>query len=187
MANDARSKRPKPKRPEKLLREPMPDGQTVTPGIDSVQEGLIGRAIVEWSRLENTLDDLIWTLAGLTFEDGRVLTARTDAKTKIGMLQVLAPRYLTDPSLAKVEEALVLADSLRDDRNFIMHGSWGTIVPMNEATALSLRASSLPGEITSESVSRTRMIGIIQDIGRAKQILLDVLNAHPTSPYKSAT
>jgi hypothetical protein len=168
-----------------MQKVPMPDGQTVIPGIDAIQEGLIGRVIVEWSRMENTLDDLIWTLAGLTFEDGRVLTSRTDAKTKIAMLMVLAPRHLTDPTLAKVEEALVLADSLRDDRNFIMHGSWGTIQPLNEATALSLRAASLPGEVTSESFTRYRMLEILSRINEAKQTFLNVLNTHPTSPYKS--
>ncbi|QWG21147.1 hypothetical protein KMZ93_13895 [Bradyrhizobium sediminis] len=185
MANVVPPKRPKPKRPEKMQKVPLPDGQTVVPGIDAIQEGLIGRVVVEWSRLEGMLDDMIWTLTGLSFEDGRVLTARTDAKSKIAMLQVLAPRYLTDPILAKVEEALVLTDSLRDDRNFIMHGSWGTIVPMNEATAVSLRAASAPGEITSESFSKGRMLEIIDRINQAKMTLLEALNAHPTSPYIS--
>ena len=143
-------KRPKPARPPKLEKRPMPEGQSVVPEIDAVQETLIGKVVVEWSRLEGALDDLIWTLTGLTFEDGRVLTSRTDAKTKISMLQALAPRHLRDPLLREVEEALVLADTRRDDRNFIMHGSWGTITPMNEATALSLRAASEPGEVTSE-------------------------------------
>jgi hypothetical protein len=185
VANDAPPKRPKPKRPEKMPKLPMPDGQTVVPGIDEVQEKLVGRLIVEWSRLEGMLDDMIWTLTGLSFEDGRVLTGRMDAKTKIAILQVIAPRYLTDPTLTKVEEALVLADSLRDDRNFIMHGSWGTIMPLNHATALSLRAASAPGEVTSESFSRHRMLEIISRIHQAKQTLLNVLNTHPTSPYVS--
>ena len=185
MANDNTPKRPKPKRPVKPPTKPIPDGQTLVPGIDALQERLIGCVVTEWSRLEGALEDMIWTLTGLSFEDGRVLTSRTDAKTKIAMLQVLAPRYLADPTLRKVEEALVLADSLRDDRNFIMHGSWGTMVPINESTALSLRAASLPGMVTSESFSRARMVGILRGITEAKQALLDVLNAHPTSPYIS--
>jgi hypothetical protein len=178
-------RRPKPKRPAKIPRVSMPPGQTVIPEIDAVQEALIGRAVVEWSRLEASLDDLIWTLTGLSFEDGRVLTSRADAKTKISMLHVFAPRYLDDPALTAIEEALVLANSLRDDRNFIMHGSWGTIMPMNEPTALSLRAVSDPGEVTSESFSRDRMVGIIKDMMKARQVFVDTMNAHPTSPYKS--
>lgn len=185
MANDVPPKRPKPKPPEKMQKVPLPDGQTVVPGIDSVQEGLIGRVVVEWSRLEGALDDMIWTLTGLCFEDGRVLTKLTDAKTKIAMLQALAPRYLIDPALAKIEEALILADAVRLDRNFIVHGSWGTIAPMNEATAVSLRAKSAPDEITSESFSRGRMLEILDRIHQVKIAVYDVINTHPTSPYIS--
>lgn len=185
MAKGAPPKRQKPKPPAKLPRVSMPPGQTPIPDIDGVQEALIGRAVTEWSRLEASLDDLIWTLTGLSFEDGRVLTGRTDAKSKISMLHVLAPRYLKAPGLAGVEQALVLANSLRDDRNFIMHGSWGTLMPLSVPIVLSLRLASAPGEVTSETFSRERMIGIINDMQKARRALVDTMNAHPTSPYKS--
>src|ERR1017187_6801812 len=56
-------------RPEEIQKVPLPDGQTVVPGIDAIQEGLIGRVVVEWSRLEGMLDDMIWALTGVSFED----------------------------------------------------------------------------------------------------------------------
>lgn len=146
---------------------------------------LIGTVVIEWSKLESALDDLIWTLTGLSFEDGRVLTGRTDTKTKISMLQVLAPRYLDGTELQKVEEALVMADFLRDDRNFIMHGSWGSLQPIDEPIALSLRAKSSPGEITGETFPHSRMIAIIDRIQQTKKTLFDVVNSLGASPYKS--
>ena len=101
----------------------------------------------------------------------------SDAKTKITTLQVLASRYLEYPFLKKIEDALALADFLRDDRNFIMHGSWGTMHPLDVAVALSLRAKSEPGEVTMESFSYERMQEIIMRIKSAKQAILDVIAA----------
>jgi hypothetical protein len=85
----------------------------------------------------------------------------------------LAPRYLDDPHLKVAEEALVLSDFLRDDRNFIIHGSWGTMHPLNVAVALSLRAKSDASEVTMESFSYERMQEIIIRIKAAKQSILD--------------
>jgi hypothetical protein len=174
-------KRLKPKRPAKVPVVPMPPGCEPKPEITSFHASLIGRVVSEWSKLEHSLDDLIWTLTGLSFEDGRVLTSRNDAKSKISILQVLAPRYLDGADLQKIDEALVMADFLRDDRNFIMHGSWGTIQPIDEPIALSLRAKSLPGEVTGETFPQARMVEIIDRIIQTKETIFSVVRSLESS------
>ncbi len=52
------------------------------------QERLIGRFVVEWSKLEGALEDLIWHLLKLDMEIGRHITVRMDAISKIKMARV---------------------------------------------------------------------------------------------------
>jgi hypothetical protein len=127
MAKDAS----KPKREPWNLKHKRPfnSSQAGRPDIGLLQERLIGPTVVEWSKLEACIQDLIWRCIDLSFEDGRVLTERTDISRLIPVARVLAQRYLTDPLLAEVLEALVRADELREDRNFIIHGTWCTVDP----------------------------------------------------------
>ena len=66
-----------------------------------------------------------------------------------------------------------------------MHGSWGTMHPLNIPVAMSLRAKSEPDEVTMESFSYERMQEIIGRIKIAKQTILNVIGALGSSPYKS--
>jgi hypothetical protein len=60
-------------------------------------ERLIGRIVVAWSKLEGAMEDLIWQLLGIGIEQGRVITSRLDAVTKIRMIRALAEPALTEP------------------------------------------------------------------------------------------
>jgi hypothetical protein len=70
------------------------DDQYAIFGVGMQHERLVGRAVIEWSRLEAVLNDLIWCFLNLSFEDGRALTGRADAGTKIALLRLIAPRHL---------------------------------------------------------------------------------------------
>jgi hypothetical protein len=138
--------------------------------------------VIEWSRVESLLNDVLWNILGLSFEDGRVLTGRADAITKIALLQLIAPRHLTGEHLAGLLVLLDTADALREDRNFIVHGSWGTLMPDNLPVAASLRPKSKPDEVMSETFSRERMRGIIKQIIFVRSSLVILLNELETSP-----
>jgi hypothetical protein len=154
-------------------------GDDAIPPVGLVQEKLIGRVVVQWSKVEAGLNELIWRMLQLTIEDGRILTSRMDAQTKIAMLRKLGPRYLDGGPLEDLQKALKLADNVRDDRNFIVHGTWGTLLPEGEPIALSIRAKAEPGEIRSELFPYSRMRIIIRDILLVKKSLIAAVNAFP--------
>jgi hypothetical protein len=165
----------KPKKP----RDPPREAEDATSEIGLIQEKLIGRVVVQWSKIEAGLDNLIWGMLRLTIEDGRVLTSRIDAQMKIAMVRKLAPRHMTEEPLEKLLKALVLADDIRDDRNFIIHGTWGTLWPEGKPISLSIRGKAEPGEIRSELFPHHRMRAIIRDIFLVKRALMDAVGSFP--------
>jgi hypothetical protein len=160
----------------------MRSDQTALPSVGLTQEKLIGRLVVEWSRVEGCLHDIIWRLTGLTFEDGRLLTERSDPTRLIAILNVLGPRYLDEPLLHEFMDALKTANELRDDRNFVAHGSWATILPEAMPAAASLRAKSKPGEVVSEDFPHSRMMAIISEMQQVRIVFIRVLGTLP-APY----
>jgi hypothetical protein len=182
MADDDKPKRKKFVPPKPPFKELRPDHKPVF-GVRMQQERLIGRVAIEWSRLENVLNDVIWRFLNLSFEDGRALTGRDDAATKINLLRVIAPRHLANEDKL---EALLLSldaiDSIRDDRNFVIHGAWGHIEPDGTPLAVSLRAKSKPEQVTGETFPPARMYLIIEKISRMREMLLILLNEIDASP-----
>src|SRR5438105_1245962 len=145
-------------------KSPLLSIDDVNPEIGLLQEKLIGRVVVQWSNIEAGLNNLIWGFLRLSIEDGRVLTGRMDAQIKIAMIRKLAPRFLTGEPLYDLTRALKLADSVRDDRNFIVHGSWATKLADGLPLAVSIRAKSDPGEVLAEQFPPERMRIILRDI-----------------------
>jgi hypothetical protein len=182
MTDEVKPKRKKfipPKPPYKELR---PDHKPVF-GVGMQHERLVGRVAIEWSRLENVLNDIIWRFLHLSFEDGRALTGRDDAVTKINLLRVIAPRHLADDD--KLEALLLSLDAIdacRDDRNFIVHGTWGRLEPEGTPLAMSLRAKSKPEQVTGETFPPSRMYQIITRISRMREMLVILLNEIDASP-----
>ena len=182
----------KPKRKKFIPPKPpfvsMRAGQEAVFGVSMAHERLVGRVVVEWSRLENILNDVLWSLLGLNFEDGRALTGRADASTKIALLRLIAPRHLaSEDKLEALLLALDTIDACRDDRNFIVHGSWGKIEPEGIPVAASLRAKSKPDEITGESFTAQRMrhiIGVIVAMRKVLVLLLQEIEASPDTLLK---
>lgn len=152
-------------------------------GAGMQHERLVGRVIIEWARLENVLNDIIWRLLNLSFEDGRAITGRADATSKISLLRTLAPRHLaSDDKLEALLFALDAIDALRDDRNFIAHGAWGRIEPEGIPMAASLRSKSKPDEVTGESFDAARMRKIIMTIVKMREMLALLVGEIDASP-----
>jgi len=83
---------PKPQKPPITSLKP---GQYVSPGISARQEMLIGRLVVEWAKLEAMMQDASNLGCSVRFEDGRVLTARMDARTKLQWLRTFSNRHVS--------------------------------------------------------------------------------------------
>jgi len=179
------TKPPKTLRPPKGPIRPPQERERLDPTIGITHEKLIGRIVVAWSRIEGILEDFIWHLLELEMEVGRTVTTRLDATAKIKMIRDLSEMKLSQPLFHRLSPILDQIDVLRDDRNLIMHGTWGRN-ELGVPIALSLRAKPLaPNQLVSEEFSDTRMRKIVSGIETARlklMALMKDLDALPDRP-----
>ena len=123
--------------------------------------------------------ELLWRFTGLSFEDGRTVTERMDPARTITLLRFLGPRKLDGERLQSLIDLLATADQLRDDRNFIVHGTWAILDPEGVPTASSIRTKSEPGQVVAESFPRERMLAIIKAIQKTREAMSILLRAVP--------
>ncbi len=156
------------------VRELRPD-QYHDPDISEEQTRRIGQVIVFWSKLEAAMEDIIWMFLNLDDENGKVITKRLSADAKVQLLRVIGPRHISDTALiAMFKETLNYVDELKESRNFIAHGVWGTLMPDDIPIALSLKPKSEVGEVISETFSLERMDGIFGGIQAMLQRFVDL-------------
>lgn len=124
---------------EKPPIHPLRPDQALLPESPDDHLAFIGRLIVEWSRLENALEDMIWHFLDLSDDDGRVITCRLDARSKTEMLGAFDVRYLSPTLAGRLANVLKLIRELQEARNLVAHGAWGILMPENIPVALSLR------------------------------------------------
>ncbi|MFZ5930079.1 MAG: hypothetical protein ACOY15_02570 [Pseudomonadota bacterium] len=151
---------------EKPPIQALKSGQHIELTISDEHFRLIGQVVVSWSRLEAALEDCIWCFLNLEEDDGRIITRRLDAEAKIQLLRQFAPRRKFDEKgLSDFNDLLNLIGEFKDNRNFICHGVWGTLMPDNIPIALSQKPKADDGVVISEDFPRDRMealIGLIQ-------------------------
>ena len=147
--------------PEKPPIQKLEPEQYPNPDISDEQTHRIGEVIVFWSKLEAAMEDTIWMLLNLDDEDGKIITKRLSADAKVQLLRAIGPGHISDQKLiAMFNETLKYVDELKENRNFIAHGVWGTLMPDDIPVALSLKPKSDVGEVISETFSQERMEGI---------------------------
>ena len=100
----------------------------------------------------------------------------------IELLRLFAPRKLKGNHLQRVIDLLTLSDQLRDDRNFIVHGTWAIIEPEGVPTVSSLRTKSDPDIIVTEHFPHIRLQAIIWEIIRTREQLVHLLHNAPGHP-----
>jgi hypothetical protein len=159
-------KRPTRQKPSITPRRPE---QYAVSGVSQEQQRLIGLVVLNWSKLEANIDDTIWHFLNFNLDEGRVITNRLNADLKITLLRSLAHAYLSEEDFNEVETRLLYYIAIyQEDRNFIVHGSWGTLMPENVPVCTSLRPNSpTPGEVIAETFPEERMINLINGINEA--------------------
>lgn len=158
------AKPPKTPRPQKPPIQPPDPTHVSDPTIGLLQERLIGRAVVEWAKLEASMGDAIRKLSGMNFEIGRVFIARMDATALLRTLREIGQLTLPEKDFHALSQICDKIDIRREDRNLIVHGTWGRKAGQTTAFAMSLRIKSDPNVVVSETFPYTRMREIISDI-----------------------
>lgn len=178
------------KRPQKpLILPPDPNITAIDHTLPMSHEKLIGRFVVEWSKLEATMDDLIWKFLNIPFEYGKIVTSHMDATGKIKILRQLIETSFGHSSndymmFSYFKEALDHIEIIRVDRNLIVHGTWGrnqNRTPMS----LSLRIRNTPSTIVSETFDDIRMRDLIRKIIDVKWVLIYAMDAANASHHRS--
>jgi hypothetical protein len=134
--------------------------QVATPRVGIGQERLIGRAVIIWARLEASLHDLIWTIEGKGLAEGRGETEKHMVGRLLKELRKIGSGS-TETALEVRMAVLAVAGAVKtlsEDRNLIVHGTWGELdgVP----TVGSLQAGDdrpqrgHHGELPTRSVAR---------------------------------
>ena len=180
------AKPPKTPRPQKPPVLPPKPGQAVNPTISMKTERLIGRFVVAWSKLEACMDDFIWALLAVPIEQGRIITVRMDAVRKIQTLRQLGGLVLAETVFHQLSPILDQIDILRDDRNLIVHGTWGRQLPENDNVVVPLKPEALePDQVVSETFPDSRLRIAIDGIEKAKWQLIPLMNDRYASLDKS--
>jgi hypothetical protein len=175
-------KTPRPPKPPFL---PLEDHHTVNPIISDAHKILIGSVVERWSKLEAVMDDLIWSMLKLQFETGKVITNRLDASGKIKLIRQIASFTLTEDQQHRLSPIIDRIDFRREDRNFIAHGSWGTLMPEHVPICSSLRPTARnPDEVVAETFTDGRMREIADEIESLKLRLVPLKDELGTSPRK---
>jgi len=130
------------------------------------------------------MGDAIQKMLGLDLEYGRIITGRLDATNLIRMLREIGGLYFEEPDFHTLWTICDKIDILREDRNLIVHGTWGRSDDSSAPMALSLRIKGDPNEIISETFPRERMNAIISNILSLKWDLIRLvkLDVPPSRP-----
>lgn len=148
------------------------------------QQQLIGLLVLNWSKLEADIEGTIWSFLSLNIDEGRVITTRLNTDIEIQLLRSLVITYCRRKLLDDALDVLDLIRGYKEDRNFIVHGSWGTLMPENVPVCASLRPQGPPGEVISETFPKERMLAIINGILEAKDNLRTLMDAIDASRDK---
>jgi hypothetical protein len=92
---------------------------------------LIGSVVVSWARLENIINDLIWTISGKVLTDGRLDTQDLDITKLLSALQRAVSTRMPGQSLQLERKAITDVinniNEFKSDRNAVVHAIWGEL------------------------------------------------------------
>ena len=141
--------------------------QIPTPRVGIGQERLIGRAVVMWARLEANLHDLIWTIQGKGLAEGREETEKHLIGRLLKELRKIGSGPSTETAPTEIRLAVLAVagavKTLTDDRNLIVHGTWGEFDGVPTVGSLQLETIDR-NEVTFESFPPDRLRDFIRDV-----------------------
>lgn len=135
---------------------PRQPGQTYRRDFTSETAMLIGNCIALWSYVEQAIEEMVWAFLRIGIEEGRIVTARLDARHKMMLLDQLGHRHLKKEDLPEFLSVLPRLEDLYEIRNMIAHGQWVTLIPDEIPAVMSLR-EKLPEETPRDEVITTAM------------------------------
>jgi hypothetical protein len=151
----------------KLPIQKLRPGRVPTPRVGIGQERLIGRAVVIWARLEASLHDLIWTIQAKGLAEGREETEKHLIGRLLKELRKSGGGSSTETVSTEIRLAVLAVaaavKALSEDRNLIVHGTWGELDGVPTVGSLQLETIDR-NEVTFESFPPDRLRDFIRDV-----------------------
>jgi hypothetical protein len=164
---------------QKIMPEQIP-----TQRVGIGQERLIGRAVVIWARLEANLHDLIWAIRGKGLAEGRAETEKHLVGRLLKELRKIGS-WSTETPLEVRMAVLAVASAVKtlsEDRNLIVHGTWGELDGVPSVGSLQLETIDR-NEVTFEIFPPGRLRDFIRDVtacrDQATSIIAKVESSRP--------
>jgi hypothetical protein len=98
----------------------------------------IGRLATEWALIEDSLEQLLWHLLGITITNnvGRAITTHIPFRTRIDIARSYTRQRKMDPQLImELDKLLVEIDKKRGERNAYVHARWDRYPAQPHTTA----------------------------------------------------
>jgi hypothetical protein len=124
----------------------------------------IADAVTSFAKLEMATEKLIWTLVGVSWSHGRMLT-RMDTQPKFALLKKLVLELVPARDRKTIAPNIWRAlDELREDRNDIVHAVWAIMDDSHGShpIVVSHRYSAPPDEIGSKPYSIDLLKGFVR-------------------------
>lgn len=167
--------------------QPRRPDQWANSDVSIEQQQLIGLLVLNWSKLETDIDGAIWAFLDLDIDKGRLITTKLNTDVKIELLRALVKTYCAGDLLDDILRVIDFIGGYKEDRNFIVHGSWGMLTPENVPLCASIRPQAPPGEVICETFPKARMLNIINGILEAKENLRTLMSLIETSRKKGGS
>lgn len=107
----------------------MPDQEpddVLLPFLDTYVAAAIGRTIAAWAIFEHSINELIWTLAGVEPDPGACITSQltTVARRMDALLALARLNKVGDSTIGKLNKFRQKANVLAEKRNRLAHDPW---------------------------------------------------------------
>lgn len=126
---------------------------------NSAHLSAIGRVAVQWTLLEETIEVIVWELASLKQPKAQAVTTHISTNLLIDIANAIAHESLAGTELERQLKSQLdhITNTLRPQRNKVVHGLWGTAssadkIVLMETTARGVLRSKESEEMTAEDI-----------------------------------
>jgi hypothetical protein len=158
--------------------QPRQPGISCSPYVSDDILRAIGAVAIAWAKLENSLNDLIWTIQEKDLQTGRIETQELQITKLLSTLQNTAKSHLIGDKFSNERRALdniiKFVHATKQERNNVIHGSWGTLGNNPILGTLKADTPSL-AFVTYEHYPEERLEEIKDYAGSAIKNVMDVI------------
>ncbi len=136
----------------------------------------LGRLVISFSSLEESLHDGIWKVAGLMTPEVRLLTTGMNFHRLVEKFELLyEERSGRQKGLEPVADLCQLLQKLRGERNDLIHGMWQFDSGSGEAHRYTVKGSNKRLKFNMEAISTESVMDLMRRVESAEDKLWEII------------